>query len=177
MKIVKVFLKRFQWFYITLALFTFLTGPVRADTRIAVLDWELKDLTLIPNTPEELERTASIKPLLQKELKKNSAYIMVNTDSDTQKEADEGVGYLFNHHEIAASLGKKFAAQYIVVGRVHKPSFLFSYLMAHLIEVKTERLIGNYVIEIKGPSKKITGKGIEALAKKIKGTLNGTGVD
>ena len=65
-------------------------------------------------------------------------------------------------------------------GRVlltHKPSFLFSYLMAHLIEVKTERLIGNYVIEIKGPSKKITGKGIEALAKKIKGTLNGTGVD
>jgi hypothetical protein len=33
-----------------------------AETRIAILDFELKDLTLVPRTPAEINRTASIKP-------------------------------------------------------------------------------------------------------------------
>jgi len=39
--------------------------PVNAAPRIAILNFELLDETLLPNTPEELTRTASMKPLLE----------------------------------------------------------------------------------------------------------------
>lgn len=44
------------------------SGSVFAEVRIALLDFELKDVTLLPNRPEEIERTASIKPFLTAEL-------------------------------------------------------------------------------------------------------------
>lgn len=38
---------------------------VHAGTRIAVLDFELNDITSLPNTQEERVRTASIKPMVE----------------------------------------------------------------------------------------------------------------
>jgi hypothetical protein len=49
---------------ILLAYLTF-SDPVNAAPRIAVLNFELVDDTLLPNAPEELTRTASMKPLLE----------------------------------------------------------------------------------------------------------------
>jgi hypothetical protein len=43
--------------------------------------------------------------------------------------------------------------------------------MAHLVDVKQGRLIGNYISEVKGGEKKLTLKGVESLAGKITGTL------
>ncbi len=40
-----------------------------AAPSIAVLEFELKDLTLKPGVPAEIKRTASIKPLLEGELR------------------------------------------------------------------------------------------------------------
>jgi len=54
-----------------------------------------------------------------------------------------------------------------VVGRHSKGSFLYSYVMAHLIDVKTENLAGNYSVELKGTHRKVTERGIDALAKKL----------
>ena len=153
-------------------LFALFSYPVSADTRIAVLEFELKDMTLMPRTSQELERTVSIKPLLQSVLEKDGHHIIVQVDVDAQMEANAGFGYLFSHHDVAADLGEKFGAQYVVVGRVHKPSFLFAYLMAHLVDVKTKRLIGDYIIEVKGPQKKITAKAVETLAIQIMESIN-----
>ena len=69
---------------------------VFAETRIAILDFELKDLTMIPRTPAEIKRTASIKPLLEGELKK-ADYVIINFDPKSQKLAESGVGYLMGH--------------------------------------------------------------------------------
>ena len=143
---------------------------VFAETSIAILDFELKDLTLVPRTPVEIKRTASIKPLLEAELKK-ADYVIINIDPGSQKLADSGVGYLFDHHDVAAKLGRQFDADYILVGRLHKPSFLFAYLVGHLIRVSDAKLIGNYVSEAKGPNQKLTIKAVESLAVKIDKTL------
>lgn len=145
-----------------------------AKTRIAVLDFELKDLTLAPGIPAEIARTASIKPLLEQELKK-SGYEIVAIDPDAQRQATAGVGYLFDHHDIAAELARKYRADYVVVGRLHKPSFLFIYLMAHLIDVSRARLVGDYLSEVKGGEKKLTLKGVESLVVKINRTLDPAG--
>lgn len=145
--------------------------PLVAETRIAILDFELKDLTLAPRIPAEIKRTASIKPLLEAELK-TANYTLISIDASSQQSADGGVGYLFDHHDVAARLGKQFNADYVLVGRLHKPSFLFAYMMGHLIRVSDGKLIGNYISEAKGPNIKLTKKTVESLAVKIDKTLD-----
>ncbi len=137
-----------------------------AETKIAILDFELKDLTLAPRIPEEIKRTASIKPLLETELK-TAAYTIISIDLKSQQLANAGIGYLFDHHDVAAKLGKQFGADYVIVGRLHKPSFLFAYLMGHLVRVSDGKLIGNFISEAKGPNKKLTIKTVESLTVKI----------
>lgn len=160
--------KKYIFSIILLCLVSF---NVFAETKIAILDFELKDLTLAPRIPSEVKRTASIKPLLEAELKK-ADYMIINIDPESQKNANEGIGYLFDHHDIAAKLGKQFDADYVLVGRLHKPSFLFAYLMGHLVRVSDAKLIGNYISEAKGPNKKLTIKTVESLAVKIDKTLD-----
>ena len=149
----------------------FISFNAFSETKIAILEFELKDLTLKPRIPAEIKRTASIKPLLEAELKM-ADYNIIHIDLQDQKFADSGVGYLFDHHDIAAKLGKKVGADYVLVGRLHKPSFLFSYLMGHLIRVKDAKLMGNYISEAKGPNIKLTIKTVESLAVKIDKTLD-----
>lgn len=144
---------------------------VLAGSKIAILEFELKDLTLKPRIPAEIKRTASIKPLLEAELK-TANYELININSKDQKTANGGVGYLFDHHDIAAKLGKHVGVDYVLVGRLHKPSFLFSYLMGHLIRVNDAKLIGNYISEAKGPNIKLTVKTVQSLAVKIDKTLD-----
>jgi len=142
-----------------------------SETKIAILDFELKDMTLAPRIPLEIKRTESIRPLLEAALK-TADYAIVNIDSKDQKFADGGVGYLFDHHDTAAKLGEQAGADYVLVGRLHKPSFLFSYFMGHLIRVSDAKLIGNYISEAKGPNIRLTIKTVESLAVKIDKTLD-----
>jgi len=149
----------------------FVSTAIVAETRIAILEFELKDLTLAPRIPSEIKRTASIKPLLEAELKK-ADYVIINIDHESQGIANAGVGYLFDHSDVAADLGKQFNADYVLVGRLHKPSFLFAYLMGHLVRVNDGRLVGNFISEAKGPNKKLTIKTVESLAVKIDKVLD-----
>ncbi|MSP28337.1 MAG: DUF2380 domain-containing protein [Methylococcales bacterium] len=156
------------------AVFLCLCGVgVFAETRIAILDFELSDVTLAPRIPAEIERTASIKPMLENELK-GAGYKIIAIDLNTQHEANGGFGYLFDHNDIAAELGKKVGADYVLVGRLHKPSFLFAYLMGHLIKTDGGGLIENYVVETKGGDKKLTLKAVETFASNVDKNLENT---
>lgn len=144
------------------------TDSVFADgVPIAVLDFELNDLTLIPNTSDELKRTVSIKPLLQESLAARNGYKIIEIVRKAQEKANAGFGYLFEHHDVAAQLGRDFGAEWVIVGRVHKASFLFVYFMVHVVDAKTGRLVGDLIVEVKGPQKKLTIKGVENLAGRI----------
>ncbi len=152
--------------YYFLFLIALSISQVNAQTSIAILDFELNDLTLKPGITAEINRTASIKPMLEKELK-TAGYRIISIDLATQHKANSGFGYLFDHDDVAATLGRTADADYVVVGRLHKPSFLFAYIMGHLIRVKDSQLIGNYISETKGGDMKLTLKGVESLAGKI----------
>jgi Protein of unknown function (DUF2380) len=142
-----------------------------AETSIAILDFDLNDQTLIPRTPDEIQRTGSIKPMLEGELKR-AGYKIISVDLTSQHDANAGFGYLFDHNDIAAELANKAGADYVLVGRLHKPSFLFAYIMGHLVRSKDGKLIGNYISETKGGDKKLTLKGVEDLAVKIDNDLD-----
>lgn len=144
---------------------------VIALPRLAVLDFELKDLTYIPGIAQEIDRTASVKPMLEAELTK-SGYQIISIPLTAQLAATAGRGYLFDHHDIVAQLAKKYGVDYVLVGRLHKPSFLFVYLMVHLVDVEQQTLVADYTSEVKGGEKKLTFKGVESLVVKINNTFS-----
>ena len=152
-------------------IFLLLVPSVQAAERIVVLNYELKDLTLVPGTEAELARTDSIAPLLRNELEKTYGYQIILIASQIQNETDVAVGYLFDHADVAADLCKVHGADWITVGRLHKPSFLFAYIKAHLINCNSKNLVGNYTIEVKGAGKDLTAKGVAKLAIEIDQTI------
>jgi hypothetical protein len=142
-----------------------------AETRIAVLNFELNDITSMPNTPAELKRTSTMAPLLMEALAQSGVYRIAAVDTDSQKAANAGFGYLFRFHDLAAQLGREQGADWILVGQHSKPSFLFSYLWVYLIDVKKQAAVARYDIELKGNHPRVTQHGIDALSAKIQATL------
>ncbi|MEF3076837.1 DUF2380 domain-containing protein [Methylobacter sp. Wu1] len=148
------------------------SGAVHASVRIAVLNFELNDITSMPNTPDELVRTATFRPLLEQAISRAGDYEIIHITISEQAAANAGFGYLFKFHDVAAALARQWNADWVVVGQHSKPSFLFSYLMAYLVNVKEPDLSARYAIELKGTHEKVTRRGIDALAKKIHASIN-----
>jgi hypothetical protein len=148
---------------------TFCTS--HAATRIAVLDFELNDITALPNTPTEQQRTASMQNLLEQALVKNGDYEIIHISHEEQGKANSSFGYLFRFDDLAAKLAEQFGADWVVVSQHSKPSFLYSYMLAHLINVKTQKQVASYGIELKGNHEIVTEHGVKSLAKKINESL------
>jgi hypothetical protein len=156
---------------VMLAVFLTASYPGQGAERIAVLNFELNDITSLPNTPQEQRRTASFRPLLEQALSQAGDYDIISIDAADQAAANSGFGYLFRFPELAAKLGRQFGADWVIVGQHSKPSFLFSYLLANLIDVKTQSLAASYAIELKGNNEKVAWRGMRALARKIHASI------
>lgn len=135
--------------------------------KIAVFDFELNDITSLPNTSDEIQRTASFKPLLENVINSLGGYEIIQINTKEYNLQNAGLGYLYRFHDISASLGEEVGAKWVIVGQHSKPSFLFSYIMANLVNVKTKKLVARYEIELKGNHKKVTNRGIKAISKKL----------
>ncbi len=142
-------------------------GTANAAERIAILSFELNDITSLPNTQAEKIRTASIKPLLEQAIIQAGEYEIVQISPEQQKASNAGFGYLFRFHDVAAKLGKGAGADWIIVSQHSKPSFLFSYLITHVINVHTGKLIARFDIEMKGNHEKVTRRGVRKLSREI----------
>ena len=151
-------------------------APLWAETAIAVLDFELNDLTPLPATPEELARTAAIRPLLEQALKDQGDYRLVPITAEALSQANVGVGYVYDHPEAAAALGRAQGADWVLVGRLHKPSFLFAYLLGRLVNTGTGQVAANLVVEAKGPSEQVTRRAASRLAEQTHRLLSGQAV-
>lgn len=138
-----------------------------AKPRIAVLDVELNDATLLANTPREQQRTAGMRRLLERALAQNGNYEIVAIDAADQAAANAGFGYLFAHDDAAAELGRQVGADWVLVGQHGKPSFLYSHLKMHVIQVKSRTLAARYSIELKGNNSIVTQRSVDKLAAKI----------
>jgi hypothetical protein len=150
---------------ILLIVMLLVAGQSYANSRMAVLDAELDDGTMLPNVASEITRTASFKPLLENALQ--SHYQIVVVDKAVQQQANAGKGYLFEHHDLSAELGTKLGADWVLVLQHRKLSFMYSTLLVHLINVKTQQLAGNYFAELKGSNQTVSERSIKALAAKI----------
>ncbi len=146
-------------------------APQASSRVIAVLEFELNDLTLNPDLLAETKRTATLRPLLVEQLTDQYNFSVIENPDSAEIESEKGQGYLFDRPAVAAKIGREAGANWIVSGRLHKASFLFVYLKAQLINTQTGRVAADFVVEIKGPQQKLTHKGIEALAQQINAAL------
>ena len=152
-------------------LITVTVSPAIAQAGIAILDFELNDLTgVVPIPDEEIERTASIAPSLRKQLQQKGHEI-ISISNEEQRQANAGFGYLYDHPDEAAQLGNQHKADIVVTGRLHKPSFLFAYLKVRLTDARSARSLGEFIVEVKGGAKMVTERGVIHLARQIDETL------
>ncbi|OHX36842.1 DUF2380 domain-containing protein [Methylomonas sp. LWB] len=156
-----------------LVLVGLIAGPTPAAPRIAIPAFELNDITSLPNTPQEKQRTASMAPLLIAALSHDGAYLGERVADAALTSANAGFGYLFHHPDLAADLGKAQGADWIVIAQHSKPSFLVSYLWAYLVDTRNRQILARYDIELKGNHSSVTEHAIAALARKIKQSLAG----
>ena len=154
-------------------------NPIWADSNIAVPDFELLDLTLKLSDPkkvaeidaQEQKKVELIETLLRDGITNTASYTLIPISNEARNEADKGVGYLFDCSSCSAELGRNHDADYILIGRLHKPSYLFSYIIVRVIDTQTDKLIEEFRIEVKGkPSKSIPGA-IDNLLIKINETI------
>ena len=139
---------------------------------LAVLDFELNDITSLPNTPEEQRRTAGIRPMLEQVLADSGDYQMIALEAGAQQRANAGFGYLYAHADQAAALGKQAGVDWLIVGQHRKPSFLFSYLNVQVIDTAHAVVAARFNIEMKGTHPSVVRHGVETLAGKIGVFLN-----
>lgn len=154
------------------ALLIVLCETANAGEKIAILSFELNDITSLPNTQAERIRTASIKPLLEQAMMLIGDYDIIKISGDQQKRENAGFGYLFRFHDVSAKLAMKYGADWVIVGQHSKPSFLFSYLIVKLINVKTGKIVARYDIEMKGNHSKVTQRGVRKLSREIVKGIN-----
>ncbi len=138
-------------------------------TKVAVLEFELNDLSLLPASSNEQQRTGSLGPMLRETLSNLGGYMMISVAPDSQQRASAGAGYLSSHHDTAANLGRQFGADWVVVGRLQKSNDLFAYLTVQLIDVHAQQRVGEFYTEIKGPIRNatLTQRGVQRIAGQI----------
>ncbi len=139
------------------------------DNNVAVLDFELHDLSLLPGSARELRRVSRVAPLLRDVLLTKGDYAITTVDRGAQQSANAGAGYLFTHGDSAADLGRQWGADWVLVGQLQKSNDLFAYLTVQLVNVHTQRRVGEFCSEIKGPigNDRLTQRGVERLADQI----------
>lgn len=146
--------------------------PAHAEVEVSVLDFELDDITYAQqDSAAEAERTAALRGLVEKGLEAKGGYEIVPIDRADQAAATKGTGYLWEHPDEAAALGAAAGSRFVVVGQVTKPTYLFEYVAARVIDVQRREVIGEFYVELKGQLKHLSQRGVDRLVRKIDARL------
>lgn len=124
---------------------------------------------------EDIRRTATLKSGLEEALRARGDYRRVAVSIEAQGQFESGNGYLADHPELAVDLVDPSLTDFVVVGTLTKPSFLFYYLQARLVRVRDRAVLADIQVEIKGQQDKVAPRGLAALAEHIDAAIRATG--
>ena len=110
-------------------------GDTPARNRIMVVDFELRDVSPIPNVAQEVERTEYIDSVIRNMLKEAGYTLMEPCDALIQA-SQQGLGYLYDRPEVAGRLGGECGADYVLMGQTWKPSFLFVFPQVQVVDTR-----------------------------------------
>jgi len=144
------------------------------DAKVMVLDFQLNDLTDLPNAPEELARIAYLSSTFKQKLVENGVKIVPVNDRLKAELSANSATYFFDHPDLAAKLAEDSGADYLVIGVALKPTYLFVYPRILMVDIKTQQVVYPAYVQLESSwsDKNTTAKSAEMLAKKIRAKLN-----
>lgn len=104
--------------------------------KIMVVNFELRDVSPLPNTEQEIERTEHIDTVLRNVLKE-SGYTLMKPCQQLVEASQQGLGYLFDRPEVAGKIGRECGADYVLMGQTWKPSFLFVFPQVQVVDTRS----------------------------------------
>jgi len=150
-----------------------------AESKIAIPDFELLDLTMKLSDPQkvaeinaqEQQNLRDIETFLKKGLENKPGFIVIPVSDEARQTADKGTGLLFDCATCSAELGREHNADYIIIGRLHKPTYLFSYLIVRIFDSNENKLVKEFRSEVKGDPRVAIPGAVANLINKISKTL------
>ena len=106
-----------------------------------VLDFQLNDLTDLPNAPQELERIDYLSKTYKENLEKQGINIVPVADKLKSDIQNESPTYLFDHIEYVADVARESGADYVLIGVALKPTYLFVYPRILLVDTKQKKVV------------------------------------
>jgi hypothetical protein len=121
-------------------------GDAPANNRVVVLDFQLHDLTDLPNAPDEVERVRNLSQFFRESLVENGLQLVPANDKLKAELTINNAAYLFERPAVAAELAKDSGADYVLLALAMKPTYLFLYPRIKLVSLATQEVVwGSYV--------------------------------
>jgi hypothetical protein len=144
-------------------------------SKVMVLDFQLNDLTDLPNAPQELERMSYLTKTYKEVLEMQGVNIAPVADKLIADIQNQSPTYLFDHIEYVAEVAAESGADYALINVALKPTYLFVYPRILLVDVKLKKVVlaKAYQLESSWTDQNTTAntakKMAEAVAVAIKG--------
>ena len=137
--------------------------------KVMALDFQLNDMTDLPNAPEELARVALLSATFKQKLADGGIELVPVTEQQKTQLSTYSATYLFDHTDVAAQLAKGSGADYVIVAVALKPTYLFVYPRVLVVDVKTKAVVlATYAqLESSWQDKNTTIHTAEILANKV----------
>lgn len=138
-------------------------------SKIVVLDFQLHDLTDLPNPPEEIARVAYLSTIFKQKLADNGVEIVPVNEKIKGEMLKNSATYLFDHTDEAVDMAKDSGADYIIMGVAMKPTYLFLYPRLLMVDIKTKRKAFTTYVQLEGSwsEKNTTAHSGKMLAEKV----------
>lgn len=103
--------------------------------KIMVVDFELRDVSALPDAPQEIERTAFLDSVIRKTLTEHG-YQLLAPCTELLEASKQAISYLFDRPALAVSIGGACGADYVLLGQTWKPSYLFVFPRLKLLDTR-----------------------------------------
>jgi hypothetical protein len=142
-------------------------------SKVMVLDFQLNDLTDIPNAPQELERISYLTMRYKESLEKKGVNIVPVADKLKADIQNQSPTYLFDHIEYVAEVAAKSGADYVLIGVALKPTYLFVYPRILLVDTKLRKVVLSkaYQLESSWTDQNTTANTATAMAEVVADTI------
>ena len=152
-----------------------------AGSKVMALDFQLNDLTDLPNAPEELARIEYLSSTFKQKLVDNGVELVPVNDRLKAEMSNQSPTYLFDQIELASKLAEGSGADYLLIAVALKPTYLFVYPRILLVDIKAQKVVMARASQLESSwsDKNTTARSAEKLAdmvseelKKLAGQVN-----
>ncbi|MDO8962577.1 MAG: DUF2380 domain-containing protein [Methylophilus sp.] len=139
--------------------------------KIMVLDFQLNDMTGLPNAPEELERIRYLTTTYKQKLTENNLQLVPVNEKLLAVIKHQSATYLFDNIETAAELAADSGADYLLINVALKPTYLFVYPRLLLVDIKTKKVVLAKAAQLESSwsDQSTTARTAEKLAEMVSG--------